>query len=113
MTEGQSSHKQILKATGVVGGAQIISILIRIIRVKVIAVLLGPAGVGIAGLYQSTITLVQNATSLGLGFSAVRDVAEADGTGDQRRVGRTITILRRWVWLTGLLGMAVLLVFQK
>lgn len=113
MTKEVTSHKQILKATGIVGGAQIISILIRIVRTKIIAVLLGPAGVGIAGLYQSTIELVQSATSLGLGFSAVRDVAEAAGSGDQQRIGRTITILRRWVWLTGILGAAVLLIFHK
>jgi len=112
-TSDHSSHKQILKATGIVGGAKIISILIRIVRTKIIAVLLGPAGVGIAGLYQSTLEIVQSATGLGLGFSAVRDVAEAAGTGDQQRIGRTITILRRWVWLTGLLGVALLLLFRE
>lgn len=111
--EEKSTHKQILKATGIVGGAQIISILIRIVRTKIIAVLLGPAGIGIAGLYQSTLEIAQSATSLGLGFSAVRDVAEAAGTGDQQRIGRTITILRRWVWLTGLMGAALLLIFRE
>jgi O-antigen/teichoic acid export membrane protein len=110
--EDKSAHKQILKATGIVGGAQVISILIRIIRTKIIAVLLGPAGVGIAGLYNSTLDLVHSAIGLGLDFSAVRDVAEAAGTGDQARIGRTIRILRRWVWLTGLLGLAVLVLFR-
>jgi O-antigen/teichoic acid export membrane protein len=113
MAADHSSHKQILKATGIVGGAQVISILIKIVRTKIIAVLLGPAGVGIAGLYQSTLEIVQSATSLGLGFSAVRDVAEASGSGDQQRIGRTITILRRWVWLTGLLGFIVLVIFRE
>jgi O-antigen/teichoic acid export membrane protein len=112
-SSGHSSQKQILKASGIVGGAQVISILIRIVRTKIIAVLLGPTGVGIAGLYQATLEIVQSATGLGLGFSAVRDVAEAAGTGDQRRIGRTITILRRWVWLTGLLGVALLLLFRE
>ena len=113
MDKDRSSQKQILKATGIMGGAKVISILIRIVRVKIIAVLLGPTGVGIVGLYQSTLEIVQSATSLGLGFSAVRDVAEAAGTNDQQRIGRTITILRRWVWLTGLLGMTMLLLFRE
>jgi O-antigen/teichoic acid export membrane protein len=113
MTADHSSHKQILKATSIVGGAQVISIFIRIIRTKIIAVLLGTTGVGIAGLYQSTLEIVQSATGFGLGFSAVRDVAEAAGTGNQQRIGRTITILRRWVWLTGLLGVALLILFRK
>jgi len=113
MAIDHSSHKQILKATSIVGGAQVISILIRIVGTKVIAVLLGPTGVGIAGLYQSTIEIVKSATGLGLDFSAVRDVAEAAGSGDQQRIGRTITILRRWVWVTGLLGVTLLLIFRE
>lgn len=108
-----SSQKQILKATGIMGGTQVISILIRILRIKIVAVLLGPTGVGIVGLYLATLDIVRSATGLGLGFSAVRNVAEAAGTNDQQRIGRTITILRRWVWLTGLLGMALLLLFRE
>lgn len=106
------TQKDALKATGIMGGAQIISILIRIVRIKVIAVLLGPTGVGIVGLYQATLDIVRSATGLGLSFSAVRDVAEAAGSNDQQRIGRTITILRRWVWLTGMLGMILLLLFR-
>ena len=107
------SQKQILKASGIVGFAQIITIIIRIFRTKIIAILLGPAGVGIAGLYHSTVEMVRSATGLGLDFSAVRDVAEANGSGDHHRIGRTIKILRRWVWLTGILGLAVLVIFRK
>jgi O-antigen/teichoic acid export membrane protein len=107
------SHKQILKSTGIVGGAQVITILIRILRSKIIAVLLGPMGVGIAGLYQSTIDLVRSATGFGLNFSAVRDIAEAAGSNDPQKISRTILILRRWVWFTGLLGMVSTLVFCK
>ncbi|WP_321992036.1 O-antigen translocase [Marispirochaeta aestuarii] len=108
----RSSHKQILKATSIVGGSKIIQVVIRIIRNKIIAVLLGPAGVGISGLYYSTLELVKSATGLGLSFSAVRDVAEANGTGDQERIGRTIKILRRWVWFTGIFGLAAVIVFH-
>lgn len=107
------SHKQILKSTGIVGGAQVIAILIRIIRGKIIAVLLGPAGVGIAGLYQSTLDVVRSGTGFGLNFSAVRDIAKATGSGDEKRISRTILILHRWVRFTGLLGMIVVLLFRK
>ena len=109
----ESSYRQILKATSVVGGAKIFEIIIRIIRNKIIAVLLGPAGIGVSGLYYSTLELVHSTTGLGLSFSAVRDVAEAAGSGDENRIARTITILRRWVWLTGILGMFVVLIFNK
>ncbi len=107
------SKKNALKAIGIVGGAQIIKILIQIIRTKIIAVLLGLSGVGIAGLFLSTLELVRGFTGFGIGFSAVRDVAEASGSGDEARIGRTVTILRRWVWLTGLLGLALLVLFRN
>ena len=45
MTEEQSSYRQIVKATSVFGGVQGFNILISIIRSKVVAVLLGPAGI--------------------------------------------------------------------
>ncbi len=108
-----TSHKQILKSTGIIGGAQVVTILIRIIRNKIIAVLLGPAGVGVAGLYQSTLELIRSATGFGLNFSAVRDIAQAVGSSDEQRISRTILILRRWVWFTGLLGMVIAVVFSR
>ena len=113
VTTEQTSHKQILKSTGIVGGAQVVTILIRIIRSKIIAVLLGPAGVGVAGLYQSTLAIIRSGTGFGLNFSAVRDIAKAVGSGDEQRISRTILILRRWVWFTGLLGMVIAVVFCK
>ncbi len=109
----ETSHKQILKATGILGGAQVIEVLIRIARNKIVAVLLGPMGVGIIGLYHSTIDLVRSATGFGLNFSAVRNIAEAAGSDDRQRISQMILILRRWVWFTGLLGMVLTLVFCK
>lgn len=108
-----TSHKQILKSTSILGGAQIITILIRILRNKIIAVLLGPVGLGTAGLYQSIIDLVRSATGFGLNSSAVRDIGQAVGINNQQAIARTILILRRWIWFTGLLGLILCLVFCK
>ena len=101
------SQKNILKATGIVGGAQIITILIGIIRIKVIAVLLGPSGVGLIGILQSTIDLVRQTTGFGINFSGVKEIAEASATDDKVRISRTITILRRWSFYTGVFGMLI------
>ena len=107
MAESQSSYRQIIKATSLFGGVQIINILIAIIRSKFIAVLLGPAGLGIAGLLTSTTGLISAATNFGLGTSAVKNVAAANGSGNPSRIATIITIMQRWVWVTGLLGMIV------
>lgn len=108
----QSSYRSIFKTTSLFGGVQAYQILIQIIKSKFVAVLLGPAGVGIMGLYQSGLQLIQQLTSLGISQSAVRDVAEAMGTGDKYRISLTVQVVKRLVWITGLLGLVVVAVFS-
>lgn len=108
--EDNTSRKQIIKATGIVGGAQIFSILIGIIRTKVIAILLGPSGVGLIGILQATTELVRNATGFGINFSGVKDIAEANGSENDQKIAQTITILRRWALGTGFLGMIITII---
>lgn len=109
---GTSSYRSIFKATSLFGGVQVYQILVSIIKSKIIAVLLGPTGVGIQGLYQSGTQFVQSLTSMGLSSSAVRDVAEANATKDGYRIGRTVSALRKLVWLTGLLGLISVAIFS-
>ena len=107
MTDNQSSYRNIFKATSLFGGVQVYQILIQIIKSKFVAVLLGPAGVGITGLFQSGLQLVQQISSMGLASSAVRDVSEANGSNDIQRIARTVTVVRKLVWITGLLGLII------
>ena len=104
-----SSYRSIFKATSLFGGVQVYQILIGIIKSKFVAVLLGPVGMGIMGLYQSTIELVKSLSSFGLEQSAVRDISEAKGSEDTKRISNTVSTVRRLVWLTGLLGLAITL----
>lgn len=110
--DSSSSYRSIFKATSLFGGVQIYQILIDIIRSKFIALLLGPAGVGIQGLYTSATQLIQHLTSFGLSSSAVRNVAEAYGSGDKVKIAKVVFSLRRLVWLTGLLGTLVVIIFS-
>lgn len=107
-----SSYRSIFKANSLFGGIQLYQIVIQVIRSKIVAVLIGTAGMGISGLYSSALSLVQSLTSLGLASSAVRDVSEAHGSGDQSRINLTVSVLRRLVWATGLLGVVSVLVFS-
>ncbi|NMH88332.1 O-antigen translocase [Flavivirga algicola] len=113
MNEDKKSYRDIIKATSLFGGVQVFNIIIAIVRSKIIAVLLGPAGMGIAGLLGSSLGLISSLTNFGLGTSAVRDIAAAYETGDQNRISKVISIFRRLVWLTGLLGAFVTLIFSK
>jgi antigen flippase len=105
MKNDKDSYKQIFKSTSIVGGSQIINIVIGIVRTKIVAILLGPGGVGISGIFQTIIELVRNATGFGINFSGVKSVAE--NNNDPQRVARTILILRRWEFGTGLVGTLV------
>jgi len=107
--ETTSAYRSIFKATSLFGGVQVWKILIEIVKQKFIAILLGPSGMGISGLYTSATTLIQGITSMGLSSSAVKNVAEANGTGDINKISRIVTVLRRLVWITGLLGMVAVI----
>lgn len=104
MSEEQSAYRQIVKAASIFGSVQLFNILISIIRSKFVAVLLGPVGMGITGLYFATTTFISGLTSFGLGTSAVKDIAEANSSGDQKRIALIVKVLQRLVWATGLLG---------
>ena len=99
-----NSYRQILRSSSIIGGAQAINYVVALLRVKVVAVLLGPTGVGVIGLYTSATSLLGTVTGMGLQGSAVRAIAQADGKDDPQAVARTIRMLRRLVWATGLMG---------
>lgn len=85
--------------------------LILMIRTKAVAIFLGPAGVGLVGLYLTAVGFVGVISGLGIGSSAVRDIAEADASGNDERVSRSVKALRRTCWVTGLLGWALTALF--
>ncbi|SHG59930.1 O-antigen translocase [Flavobacterium johnsoniae] len=107
----EKSHKQILKSTGIVGGSQIASILIGIIRTKIVAVLLGPVGIGYIGVLQNIIDLVRQTTGFGINFSGIKDVAESNATNDNLKISRAIKILKTWAFWTGILGTVLTIIF--
>jgi len=104
-----NNYKETVKATSLFGGVELFNILIRIIRGKFIAVLLGPAGMGIVGLLNSTTELLSAFTNFGLQTSAVRNIAEANATGNSKQVFLVLSVLRKLVWYTGLFGTLICL----
>lgn len=97
--------RRILKVTTLLGGASMINVLLGMIRVKVLAVELGPALFGVMSLYSNFISTISSVTSLGIGQSAVRDIAEASASGDEQKVARKVAVVNRVVWATGILGL--------
>lgn len=113
MTEDRNSYKNITKSIGLFGGVQIFQIIVSLIKNKIVAVLLGPYGMGIAGMITSTTSLVTSLTGLGLHTSSVRDVSRAYSSENQNDVGTIVGVLRYLVVITGVIGFVVVLLFSK
>lgn len=109
--KNRNTYGGIFKALALFGGVKVIQIVISILRSKLIAILIGPTGMGISNLLKSTTDTVGHITGFGLQTSAVRDVAKSYDAKDQERINTTITTLRVLVWLTGLLGAVIVLLF--
>lgn len=104
----RSDYRETLRSTSLIGGASLLNILIGMVRTKFVASLLGPAGVGLLGMFTQVTSLVTTVSGMGLASSGVRQVAEAVGSEDDEWVSRTIITLRRVAWVTGGLGTAAM-----
>ncbi|AXA44049.1 O-antigen translocase [Rhizobium leguminosarum] len=102
------TYTQILKSTMLMGGSSLVNVALSIVRNKAMAVLLGPEGVGLMGLYGSILDIAQAIAGLGVGSSGVRQIAEAAGTDDAEMIARSATVLRRISIVLGLLGALLL-----
>lgn len=105
--ESRDSYTSILKYTGLFGGVQGLGILMGIVRNKLVAVILGPDGMGLISLFNSTIKLVSDSTRTGLPMSAVKSVSEAEAAGQHEATAHTVAVIRTWTLLTSLAGMVL------
>lgn len=100
----KNHYSQILKYTGLFGGIQGLNVLVGLVRNKLVALLLGPQGMGLSALFSSSVKLVSDSTNLGLGVSAVREIADAYSQGDVKRTEQLVCTLRSWCALTAVVG---------
>lgn len=108
--KSDESYGHVLKYTGIFGGVQGLNILISLVRNKIVAKLLGPGGMGLTALFNSSVNFISQSTNLGISFSAVRHVSELFEQGDERKLEHYIKVVRVWSLLTALLGMFVCIV---
>ena len=77
------------------------------------ALFLGAEGIGISGLLTSSLDLVSASTNFGLHISAVKDISEANASENKSRVAVVITVLKKILWITGILGLISTIVFSS
>lgn len=108
-----TSYGQILRSSSIIAGSNAINYVVGLFRIKIVAVLLGPAGVGLVGLYVQISGTIGTLANLGIGSSAVRQIAESNGSGNETRIAATVKTLRRACWATGVLGWLLAAVLAK
>ena len=108
MSNDGESSRQILRSTSIIGGASVINILVGLVRIKIVAILLGPAGVGLIGLFNNLIGTAANVAALGTGTVGTRQIAEAAGRED---VNAVATARHALFWGTLVLAFAGSLIF--
>ena len=90
-----------MKAMGLFGGVQMVNIVCSLIRNKLVAMWIGPVGVGLFGLYNNALETLSTAAGLGVRNSSVRDLSQASRSGERSdAVARMIAAVRSWsAWL--------------
>ncbi|UFS70592.1 O-antigen translocase [Geomonas sp. RF6] len=106
------SYKRILQTTLIMGSSSVCNTLLGIVRTKILALILGPSGIGLAGIYTTVTGLFSAVCGLGIWESGVRQIANAVGSGDDELVGRTVLTIRRATLICGALGFVALVAFS-
>lgn len=109
MEKRNKSYSQILKSTSIFGGSQVVTILIGIVRNKVLAILLGTMGLGLISIYQSTLDMIKSIASFGIETTGVREIAAVGDDNDQ--LSYIVSVIDRWTLIFALLGGIVCLAF--
>ena len=109
MNNEKSNYRSIFKATAFLSGVQVFNIIIGIIRNKIVSMILGPSGMGIVGLLQSTSQTVNGFTNCGIPASSVKNIAQAYEQHDITLLGKVIYIVKRLATIAGSLAVLVML----
>jgi PST family polysaccharide transporter len=91
---------RILRSSALMGGAAGVSLIAALIRNKLIAMLLGPAGLGVFGILSQYAGMMSQIFGLGAGSTAVRHIADVD---EEHRLQRESEV-RSFTWKVSAIG---------
>lgn len=101
------SFARILRSSALMGGAQVITLAMAFLRAKLIAVVFGPSGIGLMGVFSAFNGNVATIAGWGLGTSAVRTVAGAAAADRAKKTAAVRVLGRRLAW-GGLIAVVLL-----
>ncbi len=104
------SYRKIVSSTAIFGSAQLIGVVLNLIRGKLVALILHSGGMGIMALLTNAGNTIQQLAMLGMNLSAVRNIAQAKEEGTEEVLSFTIRIVRSLFVLAAIFGLVLTLV---
>lgn len=105
------SYREIFRSSAIIGGSSALSIVIGVVRVKVVAVLLGPSGIGLLGIYQNIMGVASTVAGCGMSNSGVRQLAASHDDAEVLTAVRRALLLANI--LLGLVGMGAVWLLRE
>lgn len=103
----ENNYTNILKRISSFGGVQLFNVLINLIRGKLVALLLGPEGMGLSSLFLSSTNTIQQFSGLGLNLAFVKEVSASKE--DPNKIPIIMATALRLIIITAFLGALVCL----
>lgn len=107
---GGASYRELLRSTTLMGGASVVNVAIAILTAKVLAMLAGPHGIGLYGLYGGLVATIANWAGIGTG--GVRAIAAAHARSN-RQEQAIITQALFWIALGTGIPVALAVFFMR
>ena len=82
----KNSYRALFKSSFLIGGAQVIFLLAGLLKMKVAAVLLGPVGIGLVGLYINLMQASATVAALGVGHAGTKHISTSFAQGNTEGV---------------------------
>ena len=92
---------KILKTTAIFGGAQVVIVISGLAKSKIVALLIGPEGIGISALYNNILTMLSGIVGLGIGLSAIREIAKEENIEKKLEIA---LLTKRLILLLSIIG---------
>lgn len=111
MSDSKASYRQILVSTSIVGGATVASLVFGLVRSKIIALLVGPAGIGLFGVLNVLFNTGTTVVGLSLQSTGVRQVGATPVNSPER--AKAETGLWLFAWLAAIIGGFAFWLFER
>ncbi|MFK7003585.1 oligosaccharide flippase family protein [Flavobacterium covae] len=112
-TPNTNSYKKTLSNTLSFGLIQVINVIIAIFRGKIMAVFLGPSGIALNNLFNSTLNIISTFSLFGLELSVVRELSNTLERNNKKELEKNINVAVLLFLFSALFGTFLTVIFAK